>query len=199
MTKAEIIIPFPLSESSQQFNRVETFTIGQKQFDIKIPPGISVGQKLRLKGIAHHIHPTLHNDDVLLLVLPSSSMIYHVKRDVHLELPLDIRQKERGIIQRVVLDDRKFDIKVPVGIEFGKKIRMGDMARLCNGGYPGDIFLKVVPISRPKKRFLGIFSDFDMPVGRKVVFKIGIPGLFEIGGEWEYARTPAEIKLGTHS
>ena len=191
MTKAEIIIPFPLAESSQKFNRVETFTIGQRQFDIKIPPGISVGQKLRLRGIAHHIHPTL------LLVLASSSMIYHVKRDVHLELPLDPRQKERGIIQSVSLEDKKFDIKVPAGIEFGKKIRMGDMARLCNGGYPGDVFLKVVPITRPKKRFLGIFSDFDVLVGRKFVIKVGIPGLFEFGGEWGYARTPAEIKLGT--
>jgi hypothetical protein len=197
MTKAEIIIPFPLAESSQKFNRVETFTIGQKQFDIKIPLGISVGQKLRLRGIAHHIHPTLQNDDVLLLVLPSSFMIYPSKRDVYLELPLDPRQRERGAIQRVTLEDKKFDIKVPAGIEFGKKMRMGDMARLYNGGYPGDIFLKIVPINRPKKRFFGIFSDFDVPVGRKVVFKFGIPGLFEIGGEWEYARSLAEIKFGT--
>ena len=197
MTNAEIIIPFPLSESPQQFNRVETFVIGQKKFDIKIPQGISVGQKLRLKGIAHYIHPTLKKDDVLLLVLPPSSMIYHVQRDVNLELPLDTRQRERGIIQRVTLDGRRFDIKVPAGIEFGKKLRMGDMARVCNGGYPGDILLKIVPIIRPKRRFFGFFSDFDVAVGRKVTFKVGIPGLFEIGGEWEYARTPAEIKLGT--
>ena len=197
MTKAEVIIPFPLSESSYKFNSVERFAIGRKQFDIKIPPGINIGQKLRLRGIAHHIHPSLQNDDVLLLVLPPSSMIYHIKRDVHLELPLDSRQRERGIIQRVILDDRKFDVKVPANIDFGKKLRMGDKARLCNGGYPGDVFLKVVPMNRPRRRFWGVFSDFGDPVGQKVMFKVGFPGLFEVGSEWEFARTPAEIRLGT--
>lgn len=199
MTKAEIIIPFPISENPQDVDRVETFSIGRKKIDIKIPPGIRVGQKLRLKGIAHYIHPTLQKDDVLLLVLPPSSMIYHVKRDVHLELPLNSRQIERGTIQRITFDDRKFDIKVPAGIDFGKKLRMGDMARVCNGGYPGDILLRIVPITRPKRKFFGVFNDFDVAVGKKVFVKVGIPGLFEIGEEWEYTRTPSEIKLGTNS
>jgi hypothetical protein len=56
MAKAEVIIPFPLSDYSHKFNHVEQFAIGHKRFDIKIPSNVGIGQKLRLKGIAHLIH-----------------------------------------------------------------------------------------------------------------------------------------------
>jgi hypothetical protein len=196
MSKAEIILPFPLAETSQNLHRVEAFVVGQKQFNVKIPPGIQIGQKLRLRGIAHYIHPTLKNNDVLLQVLPSNSIMYHLRRDVHMELPLNPRQRELGVIQRVVLGGRKFDVKVPANVEFGKKIRMNSMAYLCNDGYPGDVFLKAVPFNSPKRRFWGVFGDFDTAVGRKITLKVGIPRLFEFGTELEYARMPAEIQLG---
>ncbi len=198
MAKAEVIIPFPLSDTSHKFNRVEQFAIGHKRFDVKIPSNAGIGQKIRLKGIAHLIHPTLQNDDVILLLLPPNSMVYHTRRDIHMELPLDARQQEKGIIQRINLEDRKFDIKIPAGIQFGQKIRMEDMARICNDGYPGDIFLRVVPFSPTKRRFMGFLNNLDTLVGQKLTFKFGIPGLLELGSEWEFSRTPVEIKIGTH-
>lgn len=184
MKEGFVILPIPLPLSSLRRGSVENLTLGTKRYRVAIPPGVRVGQRIRLRGIAHQIDPRLQGQDIHLLVQPYGSSIYQVRRDIQLELPLNSNRIYYGGIERITVGEKRFDVKVPPGLRPGKRLRLRRAAERFNGGYEGDIYLHIVPNNQPSWRLWGLFADWDSFSERRLSMKFKLPWFFEIGGEW---------------
>jgi hypothetical protein len=190
-----ILLPFPLDENTRTHGGVEFLTLGERKYRIAVPQGIQLGHKLRLRNIAHHIDPLLQGD-VHLLVSRDSKPLYQVRRDVQIDFPLDVSEADYGKKRRVDIDGCLFDVAIPQGAKQGTKIYLRNKAEIINGGYAGDIVLRVVPVARRSWSWLGFFDQFISYGPSKFSMRFGLPWFFEIGGEWEFKRTYTEIHMG---
>ena len=199
--KGLVVLPLPLSDVSRRLGSVEKLTLGSKRFEVTVPPNMRVGQKIRLRGLAHYIDPQLHGEDLYLLVQTPKSFIYEFHRDIHLELPLSeslfvenhVKQDRSEIIK---IGNKKLEVKIPMGFQIGKKIRLTGVAKHGNGGYTGDVYLSPTIISRPTIRWRGFFDHFAKPTETKICIKFSIPAFVEVSGEWIFRKSLAEITVG---
>ncbi|MCP4347518.1 MAG: hypothetical protein GY795_18600 [Desulfobacterales bacterium] len=190
-----IIVPIPLTEEKRRYGGLEYLAIGQKLYKIKIPKNVKIGQQIRLRNVAHHVVPFL-NGDIRLLVNSVPKNFYTVKRDVQFQLPIDFYQLKRyPITKRLKIGNRFFDVKIPHGLVHGQRLRIPNIAHAANGGYPGDIILKLIQKDCPKWRWWGIFDNFGQLQDSKISVKITIPWLIEISGEWVFKKENAEIYI----
>ena len=193
MEHGYIVVPISLRPEIQKFGGIQLIRIGDKHYNVRIPANTRIGQKIRLKGIAHHLDQQLLGGDVHLLITTVAVDIYKEKRDVYMELPIDFKNLKANTIKRINLDERKVDVKIPEGIAPGKKIRLKNYAQYCNDGYYGDVYLKIVEMNRLKWNLRGFFRKFGQLDGYKISLKFGIPFLFEIGGEFQYRVSKVEV------
>lgn len=191
-----VLLPIPLSASTLKNGSVEDIILGTKRYKVKIPPGVSVGQRIRLRGIAEHIDSRLHGQDVHLLVQAHGSGIYQVRRDVHIELPLDHSRIDSGGTERIIVGEKKFDVRIPARLRLKDKLRLAGAAEHCNGGYAGDIYLNVVPKERLRWRWWGLFTDFGQSSEQKISIKFKLPWFLEVEREWIYKTSSANLHVG---
>ena len=155
---------------------MESLVLGKSRaINFQIPSGSRVGQKLRLKGAAKYINKHLEGGDINLLVFAVNERVRHV-RDVQIELPLAAKTLSNGSVERLSLGEKKIDLKIPSGLHVGQTLRLGGLARHINGGYAGDIHLRLIQqhstarivtgalsnISRPKKHIIGITFNLSL-------------------------------------
>lgn len=90
--------------------------------------------------------------------------------------------------------DDRYDVKIPNTIKGGQFLRMRNIASRYNGGYPGDILLKIVEKGGIIGNLKGFFSSFS-PTPDQFRFKIkfNIPFLFEVEGEFLFETSKADI------
>jgi DnaJ-class molecular chaperone len=65
--KRDVHLELPMSYNKMIRGSVHPMTIGEKRIEVKIPSGIQMGQKLRLRGMAEHLNGG-HEGDVILLL-----------------------------------------------------------------------------------------------------------------------------------
>jgi DnaJ-class molecular chaperone len=159
MKGAILVLPTPISARTLERGGIESFVLGGKEIKFRVPPGGRMGGRIRLPKVAHLVDPAMVDGDVHLLVVPGGS-IYQVKRDVELEMRLPPEKMHRGAVERINIGERRIDVKIPAGRSHGQRIRLGDLGHLCNGGYPGDIFLRLSTLERQRARWWAIFSTF---------------------------------------
>lgn len=196
--KALVILPFPLTDISRKLGCVEKLTLGNSRFEVIIPPNMRIGQRIRLRGLAHHVDPELSSEDLYLLIQESKFVTYEFKRDVHIELPLSRSLFIEGHIKRDTLEvinigGTRFEVKIPMGFTIGKRIRLPGMAKYGNGGHGGDVYILPTVAHRPTSRWWGVFDGFSKPTQTKINVKFSIPGIFEVAGEWVYKKLPVEV------
>jgi DnaJ-class molecular chaperone len=195
VTNPLVILPLPLSESSLHRGSVEHLTFGPKNYKVTIPPGTRVGQKVRLTGAAEYIDPRLKGQAVYLWVQPFNSSIYQLKRDIHLELPLDRNRIYYGGIERIKVGDKRFDVTIPPKIPSWKMLRLRGAAERCNGGYEGDIYLHIATQRQVESRRWGWLTDWHDPSERRISIKFKIPWFLEIEGQWIFQSAKSEISI----
>ena len=185
----QVIIPYPINERKLRGGHIEHIDFGNKTFRITLPHDVKIGSKLRLKGIAGNVDESFRGQDLILLLKKDISTFSSINRDIIMDLPVELDQMRRSSIKRINLGDRKFDIKIPPITKYGHILRMPGKADILNGGYPGDVLLKVAKNPNLNKGILhmiyGCFMGFDnSPAERK--FKIGIklPWIFELSDEF---------------
>ena len=89
-------------------------------------------------------------------------------RDVEAELSLSLEDVSKGGSRKVTVNTptgpKQLDIRVPAGIEEGKKLRLQGQGSSMPGGEPGDLFLKIH--YKPHERFKVEGKDLicDLPI-----------------------------------
>ncbi len=191
MKRAFVILPMPISPLTLSHGGIESISLGDQEFKIRVPAGGRTGQRLRLPGIAHHIDPSIKNGDVYILIRPQGENVYRNQRDIDLELRLNPVKLRRGFTERIHLVGKAVDVKIPSGVKSGQRLRLRNMAEHCNGGFPGDIYLHLATETRVAARRWGLFDSFAKSVSdhfskassRKERIIINLPGL-RYESEW---------------
>ncbi len=113
-----------------------------QSYDVKIPPGIRDGQKVRLKGQGSTVGSK--TGDILISVRVSPHPRYKLEaNDLSAELPLTPWEAALGGPVTVQTLDGTVEVKVPVGIQPGKRLRVRGRGWPDKTGARGDLYLRV--------------------------------------------------------
>jgi len=194
-SNACIILPIPLAPEALQYGGVEALVLHGKEIRFRVPPGGHYGSRLRLSGKAHLVDPSLNDGDLHLLVVSHQNQLYQVRRDVELDLRLNFDKLRKGRVERINLGNKSVDVTIPSIVAPGKRMRLRGLAEYCNGGYPGDIFLRLVEERRKGLRRFGFFDGFGAPSRRKIGIIFKLPFLFQISHEWIYDDSTAGLEM----
>jgi len=194
----QLILPHYISEGKLPTGSIEYLDLGKKTFRVTIPPNITFGKMLKLKGLAGHIDECFNNQDLLLLIKKEVKPFSYATRDIIMDLPIDLNSLKKTAVKRINIDTRKFDVKVPADTKYGAILRLQGLAEMCNGGYPGDVLLRIAEQPNLKTNILhkimANFMGFDTTPSEakfKILFKL--PWLFECGGEWNFKESKSSL------
>lgn len=86
-------------------------------------------------------------------------------RDQEAILELSLEEAAAGGSRHLTLDGRSYDVKIPVGVRDGQRIRLaGEGGPGVDGGPPGDLLLRVRLAPHPRFRVEGRDLHVDLPV-----------------------------------
>ena len=177
---------------------VEFIDFGKKTFKVNIPANMEFGKKLRLKGLAGNVDESFNGQDLLLLLKKEFKTLTSIRKDLIMEFPVELDSIKVSPIKRINLVDRKYDIRIPKTSKYGQLLRMRGLAEIMNGGYPGDILLKLTkPPNNDKGLFnniIGNFIGFNVPLSEKrfkITFKLFWP--VEFSKEWIFRYSESNI------
>lgn len=130
-------------ESILGSEKVITLQTG-KQLQIKIPPGIESGKKLRFKGQGGN-----GGDAYVEIVVRPSDVFKRVKDDIEVEVSISFIEAILGAEIPVPTVDGTVMVKVPAGVTTGSRLRVKGKG-VSTGKIQGDQIVKII-VETPKK------------------------------------------------
>ncbi|SFM52857.1 DnaJ C-terminal domain-containing protein [Thermodesulforhabdus norvegica] len=130
----------------------KTFTIPgeNKTLEVKIPPGVLPGQKIRLAGQGSPGIGGGKSGDLYLTVEIDPHPRYRLEgRDIYVDLPVSPWEAALGATISVDTPDGPLSVRVPPGTQSGQKLRLRGKGMPNPKGSPGDLYA-VVQIKVPK-------------------------------------------------
>lgn len=113
-----------------------------QSYDVKIPAGIREGQKIRLRGQGSKIGG--NTGDILITIHIAPNAKYSLEgEDLTMELPLTPWEAALGATVNIDTLGGPVQVKVPPGIDSGKRLRVRGRGWPKQGGGHGDLFLRV--------------------------------------------------------
>lgn len=121
-----------------------------KKFDIKIPKGISDGKKLRYKGEGSNTAPGSSRGDLYFIIETEEHPIFRREDlDLFVDLPVTPSEAVLGAEVTVPSMEDSIKIKIPKGMEDGKKLRIKNKGIKDGKGRRGNLYA-VINIVVPK-------------------------------------------------
>jgi curved DNA-binding protein len=115
----------------------------QQDYEIKIPPGIRPGQKIRLKG--QGVATRGHSGDILIGIAIAPHPRFRLEGENLLcDLPLAPWEAALGCQVAVPTLTGQVEVRVPAGIQAGKKLRVREHGWPKRDGAKGDLYFQVV-------------------------------------------------------
>jgi curved DNA-binding protein len=142
---------------------------GRRTLDVRIPPGVTDGQRIRLAGQGGRGDGS-RPGDLYLIVRLAPHPRYRVEgRDLYVDLPLSPWEAALGASVALDTPGGEAKLKVPPGTSSGRRLRLGGRGLPDPRGRPGDLFAEarvVVPrtLTDEERRLfseLAAVSDFD--------------------------------------
>ena len=120
------------------------------EINVKIPPGIESGAKLRIKGKGYPSANGGPPGDLLLTVeVGKHPWFSREGLDLLIDVPVNVAEAINGVTVTVpLLKDGSVDVKVPPGIVSGRKLRVRGKGIVDSKGRAGDFYV-VVQIVAP--------------------------------------------------
>ncbi len=119
-----------------------------KTLNVKIPKGVIAGQQIRLSGQGGPGQGGGKNGDLYLQVEFAKHSLFTIEeKDVYLRLPITPWEAALGTKITVPLIGSKVDLKIPMGVESGKKMRL--KGKGIPAKVPGDFYV-ILEIVTPK-------------------------------------------------
>jgi len=143
---------------------------GRHSFDVKIPAGVTSGQRIRLAGQGGRGSDGAPNGDLYFVVRIASHPRYRVEgRDLYVDLPLAPWEAALGTSVAVETPGGEMKVKVPPGTSSGKRLRLRNRGLPHPRGHAGHLYAEVrimVPgkLTDPERQLfeqLAAVSTFD--------------------------------------
>ena len=143
---------------------------GTRALDVKIPAGVTDGQRIRLAGQGGRGSGGGSSGDLYLVVRIAPHPRYRVQgRDVSVDLPLSPWEAALGTSVAVDIPGGEAKVTVPAGTSSGQRLRLRGRGLPNPRGKPGDLYAMVmimVParLSRKERHLfeeLAATSSFD--------------------------------------
>ncbi len=116
------------------------------KLNVKIPPGITTGQRMRLKGEGDESLDGGKNGDLAVEITIDRHLLFEKKgADVHLDLPVTFTDAVLGAKIRIPTLRGLVEFDLPKSTPSGKTFRLkGQGFRLSKDSEPGDQFVRVL-------------------------------------------------------
>ncbi len=136
-----------------------------KTLDINLTPGTEDGQTLRLKGQGQAGRNQAPAGDALIRVQVSPHRFFlRHGRDIHLELPITLKEAVLGASVTVPTIHGKVALKVPAGANSGQTLRLRGKGLPASAGKPaGDQLVKLTLVlpDKPDTALKGFVQGWD--------------------------------------
>lgn len=135
---------------------------------VKIPPGVSEGQKIRLRGKGQD-GPGGPGDLLLICHVREHPYYRRVGNDIYVEVPVGIVEATLGGSVDVPTLDGMATIKIPPGTPSGRRIRLrGKGIKSAADGERGDQYavIKIVPPAGVSEKGAALLREFRLVEGR---------------------------------
>lgn len=142
---------------------------GRRTLDVRIPPGVTAGQRIRLAGQGGRGDGS-RPGDLYLIVRLAPHPRYRVEgRDLYVDLPLSPWEAALGASVALDTPGGEAKLKIPAGTSSGRRLRLRGRGLPDPRGRPGDLFAEarvVVPrtLTDEERRLfseLAAVSDFE--------------------------------------
>jgi curved DNA-binding protein len=139
---AEASISLTLAEAFRGCER--TLAVNEERVQVRIPPGVKNGSRLRLKGKGNLQPGTGRRGDLYLNLQLQSHPVWKLEGDqLRAELPLSLDELALGGEVRVATPDGEASVQVPPGMTLGRSLRLKGKGWPAQGGR-GDLLLTPV-------------------------------------------------------
>ena len=139
---AEVSISLTLAEAFRGCER--TLAVNDERVQVRIPPGVKHGSRLRLKGKGNLQPGTGRRGDLYLNLQLQSHPVWKLEGDqLRAELPLSLDELALGGEVRVATPDGEATVQVPPGMTLGRSLRLKAKGWPLPGGR-GDLLLTPV-------------------------------------------------------
>jgi curved DNA-binding protein len=139
---AEASISLSLAEAFRGCER--TLAVNDERVQVRIPPGVKNGSRLRLKGKGNLQPGTGRRGDLYLNLQLQSHPVWKLDGDqLRAELPLSLDELALGGEVRVATPDGEATVQVPPGMPLGRSLRLKGKGWPLQGGR-GDLLLTPV-------------------------------------------------------
>ncbi|MEO1134367.1 MAG: J domain-containing protein [Cyanobacteria bacterium J06639_1] len=113
---------------------------GTRVFEVNIPPGITDGKKIRLRGQGHN-NPAGGKGDLYLKIKIRPHSFFRLEgADVYCDVPVTPSEAVLRSQIEVPTLDGKVNLKLPSGVQSGQKLRLGGKGFPKGKGQRGDQF-----------------------------------------------------------
>jgi len=117
---------------------------GRRTFDVRIPAGVTSGQRIRLAGQGGRGSEGAPNGDLYFVVRIAPHPRYRVEgRDLYVDLPLAPWEAALGTSVAVETPGGETKVKVPAGTSSGKRLRLRHRGIPHPRGHAGHLYAEV--------------------------------------------------------
>lgn len=142
--QAELTVPFNTAAiggsaavSIQRGGRIESI-------QLKIPPGVETGKKMRLRGQGEPSPDGGPAGDLLVtLTVASHPYFKRSGQNLELRLPVTLGEATLGATVEVPTPNGKVSLKIPPGSSSGRRLRVREQGGFSPTGAPGDLFVEL--------------------------------------------------------
>ncbi|MBP8645443.1 MAG: DnaJ domain-containing protein [Syntrophobacteraceae bacterium] len=137
-------------------------SVQSKNYDVKIPPGILPGQKIRLGGQGGEGVGGGPRGDLYLKVEIEPHPTYRLEgRNLYMDLPVAPWEAVLGVEARLSTLSGVVTVKVPPGTQNGQKLRLRGKGMPNPRGTPGDLYavVRVMVPTKPSAREKELFEE----------------------------------------
>jgi len=141
--------------------QLQNTSTGNRQLKVKIPPGVTQGQKIRLAGQGRSVSMHGPKGNLYLEIEFIPHTLFRLDgKDLYLDLPITPWEAALGTTIKVPTLGGQLDVKVPAGSQSGRKLRLKN--RGLGKGRSGNQYI-VLKMVTPEAR-----SDADREFYRKM-------------------------------
>ncbi|MEN9230597.1 MAG: DnaJ C-terminal domain-containing protein [Thermostichus sp. DG02_5_bins_236] len=123
---------------------------GDRTLEVNLPPGITPGKRIRLRGQGHP-NPNGGAGDLYLKIELKDHPFYRLEgSDIYCDLPISPSEAVLGAQVEVPTLDGVVKLRIPAGIQSGRKLRLAEKGFPKGKGERGDFYV-VVQIHLPSQ------------------------------------------------
>lgn len=122
-----------------------------KRINVRIPPGVDSGSKIRIAGQGEHGASGGQPGDLILVVRLGSHRFFERRgQNIYCDIPINFAQAALGSTMRVRTLDGAAMIKIPPGVQTGTSLRLKGGGVEGPGGQRGDMFCRIKVVTPQK-------------------------------------------------